>query len=320
MVYVCEMEHRGLALSIAIAVVALVGCSSDAPEPPVVVGTVAQPAVTTTVAPARPSTIEPDTAEALEVGITLVVESEGIDTELRAVLDPAAIEQSDPFGSFAACSGAQRSFGPYSVLVSSGLGDVAVARILTTGTVSGPGIYDADVRIELRSGDSRSAIGTVTIGADLRSGDFTAFGPDGELLNGSFECRGGESSAAPLTTTDAVGVLDAIEVAVLLRRAGAERVLGVAVDTTRSPDVAAQCPAAVGESGPIVVRVDGGTGIGAITTFELTGGDAPTIRLRAGGVSYTFEQVTLTLADPPTTGTFSATADGVSVDGAFHCT
>lgn len=314
------MQHRALAIPIAVVLAALAGCSSAAPEPPVVVGTVAGPAPTVAVAQAPPATTEVSVVDSLEVGIAVVLESEGIDTELRAVLDPAALEQSDPFANFASCSGGHRSFGPYSVLVSSELGDVAAARLLTAGTVSGPGIYDADVRIELRSGASHSAIGTVTIGPDLRSGDFTAFGPDGELLSGSFECRGGESSAAPVTTTDTPGVLDSVEVAVLLRRAGAERVLSVAVDTSRSPEVTAQCPAAVGESGPTVVRIDGGVGIGAITMFELTGGDAPTVRLRVGGASYTFEQVTLTLTDPPTTGTFSATADGVSVDGAFHCT
>jgi hypothetical protein len=318
------MRRNGSVPSIATVLLVLAGCSSATSESPVVVGTIAPPAPTVTVAEAAeiaPTTVEFTTLDPLVVAMTVVVDAERIDTEISAVLDPAFLERSDPFGSFASCSGGHRSFGRYSVLVSTDDGDdVAAARVMTADPVSGPGIYDSDVRVELRSGVSYSGIGTVTIDAGLRSGSFTAFGVEGDMLSGSFECRGGEPSPQPLTTVDQAGALDTVEVAVLLRRDKAERLLGLAVDTSRSPDVAVQCPAALDGSGPVLVRVDGDYTVGAITTFELTNGDAPTMRLRIGGSTYTFDDVTLDLGDPPTVGTFSATADGVSVDGAFHCT
>jgi hypothetical protein len=319
-VYRLGMRRNTLVPPIATVLLALAGCSSGASEPPVVVGTVAPPAPPADVTDVAPTTVEHRTVDPLVVDITVVVEAEGIDTVVSAELDPASLEQSDPFGTFASCSGGHRSFGPYSVLVSTDEGDVAAARLLTTDPVPGPGIYDADVRVELRSGVSYSAIGTVTIGDGLRSGSFTAFGAGGDLLSGSFECRGGEPSPQPLTTVDEAGVLDSVEVAVLLRRDGAERVLGVAIDTSRSEGVVAECPAVLGGSGPSLVRIDGDTGVAAITTFELTDGDRPTVRFVIGGSSYAFGDVTLDIGDPPTAGTFSATADGVSVDGAFRCT
>ncbi len=206
MVYVRRMNHRGPATSIVSALFVLLGCSGGSSEPPIVVGTIAPPLPTVTLVEADdeaeaqvpPQEIVLSVTEPLEVTMSVVVEADGIDTELRAVLDPTALERSDPFGSFASCSGGQRSFGPYSVLVSADTGDVAAARVLATDDVSGPGIYDADVRVELRSGASRSAVGTVTIAADLRAGEFTAFGAGGELLSGSFECRGGDDVVSPV--------------------------------------------------------------------------------------------------------------------------
>ena len=71
----------------------------------------------------------------------------------------------------------------------------------------------------------------------------------------------------------------------------------------------------------VIVRVDGDESIGAITTFELTGGVTSTMRLRAGGVVYEFDRVEVELDDSAASGIFSAiTQSGIAVDGAFRCT
>jgi hypothetical protein len=326
LVYVRAMRRNSWMIAAVLGIVAG-GCSSGSeitdpdPDPdPIVVGTV-DPPVPTTIAPTQTTElVELESAPPLQVDMTVVANESGVNAEISAAVDPAELEQIDPFGTFASCSGARRSFGPYSVLASVPDGSITGASISTTAAVTDPGTHDAAVGIELRSGATVRASGTVTIDASLRSGSFVAFEPGGGRVTGSFTCSGGDPAPAPLPAGNLAGVLDTVEVVVLLRQGEAERVLDLAVDTSRSPDVAVECPASVGGSGPVLVRVDGDQSVGAITTFELTDGGAPTMRLRVGGAGYAFDEVTITIADPPNAGTFSATDGDVTVDGAFRCT
>jgi hypothetical protein len=313
-----------------IAVLTLVtGCSgadpgadpgSNSGDEPVPTVTAAEPTPTSTgeaagdVEPAERTTAETP----IRVDMTIVAESAGIQTDLSAGVDPMALDQADPFGTFASCSGVRRSFGPYSVLVAASTGDVSAVSVLTADSVSAAGIHDADIRIDLRSGEVLTASGTATIDAGWRSGSFVAFDPDGGRITGSFECSGGDPSGAPLDPSDQAGVLDSIEVFALLRRGDAERVVGLAVDANRSSEVTMECPA-VDDRGTVVVGVDGDQTVGSLTSFELLDGEATTMRMSVGGVSYEFDDVVIALADPAVSGTFSATADGVAVDGAFRC-
>lgn len=310
----------------AIALVA--ACSGSDPldtEPLGAVGEdlVVSPSVVASDSDEEAAELELELASPAPIRIDMTVEAESIDgrAEIGATVDPAALEDADPFGTFAACSGVQRTFGPFSVTVSASDGEVATATVQTMQSVTRPGIHDADVRIELRSGAIESALGTVTIDDGWRSGTFVAFGDEGGAVDGSFVCSGGDPAPAPLDRTDTAGVLDSVEVVALLRRGDSERVVGLAVESVRSPDVALDCPASVGVAdGPLVVRVDGDQTVGAISTFELTDGAAPTVRLRVGGVSYEFDDVVISLADPATSGTFSAVDAEFAIDGAFRCT
>jgi hypothetical protein len=322
LVYVRAMR-RNTWLITAVLGLAASGCSSASDDTdPIIVGTLDRPVQTTVTPTPTPTTdvIELESAPPLQVDMTVVANESGVDAEISAAVDPADLEQVDPFGTFASCSGARRSFGPYSVLVSVPGGSITAASISTTAAVTGPGIHDAVVGIELGSGATVRASGTVTIDASLRTGSFIAFEPDGGRVTGSFTCSGGDPAPAPLPAGDQAGVLDTVEVVALLRQGEAERVVDLAVDISRSPEVAVECPTSVGGSGPLLVRVDGDQSVGAITTFELTDGGALTMRLRVGGVSYAFDEVTITIADPPNAGTFSATNGDVTVDGAFRCT
>ena len=268
----------------------------------------------------RPTaTDEPGSMAAFRVDMTLASDSVGVDTEIGVDVDPGALELTDPFGTFASCSGVRRAFGPYSVQISVSSGEVLAAAVSTSQAVTSAGIHDADLRLELDSGEVVSAAGTVTIAAGWRSGSFLAFTVGGGSVSGTFTCSGGDPDPAPLSITSGVDRSGVVEVAALLRRGQAERVVDLALDLSRSPQTYAECAGGDGQQGEYVVRVDGDQTLGAIDTFELTGGDRPTMRLRVGGASYVFDDVDLTLADPATSGTFSATADGTSVDGAFRC-
>ena len=324
LVYVRAMRRNQWLIAAALGLAAS-GCSSSSDgSDPIVVGTIDQPAPTT-IAPTptpTPTTelVEVGSALPLQVEISVVVNESDIDADISAVVDPAELDQIEPFGLFASCSGGRRTFGPYSVQVSDPDGAITAAGISTTATVAGPGTHDAAVGIELSSGVTVRGAGTITIDAGLRSGSFIAFEPEGGRVTGSFTCSGGDPDPAPLPSGDAAGVLDSVEVVALLRQGDRERVVDLAVDVARSPEVAADCPAAVGTSGPVLVRVDGDQSVGAITTFELTDGGAPAMRMRIGGVGYTFDEVTVTTDELRDAGTFSATDGVVSVDGAFRCT
>ena len=322
LIYVRAMRRNMWLITAALGLVAS-GCSSASDDAdPIVVATLDRPVQTTVTPTPTPTTdvVELESAPPLQVDMTVVANQSGVDAEISAAVDPTELEQVEPFGTFASCSGARRSFGPYSVLVSVPDGSITAASISTTAAVRGPGTHDAAVDIELQSGAALRASGTVTIDAGLRTGSFIGFEPSGGRVSGSFTCSGGDPAPAPLPAGDQAGALDTVEVVALLRQGEAERVVDLAVDTSRSPEVSVECPASVSGSGPLLVRVDGDQSVGAITTFELTDGGAPTMRLRVGGASYVFDEVTITTADPPNAGTFSATDGDVTVDGAFRCT
>ena len=281
----------------------------------------------TTLAPTGPDDAEADRddtptapAEPQLPTVSVKVAGNGIDTELEVQVDPDDLTDIDPFGRFATCSGLGEAFGNYSVLVSDVDGPIRSVSVLTFDRVDGAGIHDADVRIERQSGEPVVATGTLTIDAGLRSGTFVAFAPDGESVEGEFRCDGDEFAATPLPPGRDDDVVDTVEVFVLLRNGDAERVLGVAVDASTGT-AAIECAGAVGATSDLLVRVDGGWSIGAVTTFELTDGEASAMRLRAGGRSFEFASVDVVGDDVRTSATFSAAnADGITVDGAFSCT
>ena len=305
------------------------GCSGSDSGP----ATSTEPSIIASTAPSSPTLVPVETSSApvdadadmtLSVDVMVAVqaagESAGRQVELSASVDPAALSDSDVFGSFASCSGARRSFGSYSVLVSSTDGPVSAVSIFTETPVPAGGIYDADVRVELSSGQIESAIGTATIDPDFRSGSFMAFTSEGGSLSGTFECIGGAVQSAPLEIADSDDdVLETTEVVALMRRGDAERVVGLAVDATRSPSVTIECSSVTGGADPSLVYVDGDQSVGAISSFELTSGDNPSMWMQVGGQRYEFDAVSVDVENPPTAGTFSATVDGLSVDGAFRC-
>lgn len=247
--------------------------------------------------------------------VSVSVRSDSIDGEITV----EQVGDGDPFATFGSCSGLRSRVGPYSVLASDTIGPVRSISLLTGAAVDGPGTHDADVRVERAVGDPIVATGTVTLASGLAAGSYLAFTPDGEPVEGDFECSGSQSPE-PLEVGPADGTLDAIEVFALLRQGDAERVLGLAVTSDTAPT--AQCPGAGGGSDDsVIVRVDGDESIGAITTFELTGGATSTMRLRAGGVVYEFDRVEVELDESAASGIFSAsTQSGIAVDGAFRCT
>ncbi|NNE12789.1 MAG: hypothetical protein HKN41_11170, partial [Ilumatobacter sp.] len=152
--------------------------------------------------------------------------------------------------------------------------------------------------------------------AGFRSGTFTAFTDAGALLDGTFECGAGRDPV-PLSLGDDDGRLDTVDAVALLRRGQFERLVGFAVT---ADDAEVQCPAAesTAPATDVVVRVAGDASIGAVTEFGLTGGAAPALDLRVGASDYRFADVTITVDGA--TGTFSGSADGVTVDGAYRCT
>ena len=235
-----------------------------------------------------------------------------VDASIGWTGDPGAVVENGPFGSYGSCSGLRERVGAYSVFVS-GSDEVDLVGVWTADRVAGAGIYDAEVRVERAGHAPLTASGTMTILDDLQRGDFLAFGPDGGRIEGTFSCSGAEP-AVPLRTgpTDD-GAVDSVEVFALLRDGASERVVGLA---TGAADAAC-----VGGS-EIVVGVDGDAATGAITTFQLDGGPpTASARLSVAGADYEFSEVSVSLDDTVTSGAFSGTnADGISIDGAFHCT
>ena len=240
------------------------------------------------------------TAEGFEAG--------SIEASVGWTGDPDDVVEDGPFGAFAACSGLRADVGAYSVFVS-GSDGVDLVGVWTSSRVVGPGIYDAEVRIERAGGAPLTASGTMTILDDLQQGEFLAFGAGGGRVEGTFSCSGSEPPM-PLSD-DAPG---AVEVFAVLRSGGAERFVGLATD--------AVSPAACRSEGDVVLSVDGDSSIGAMTAIELDDQPPASATLRVAGIDYEFSEVTVVLDDETgASGVFSAvSADGASVDGAFRCT
>jgi hypothetical protein len=262
----------------------------------------------------------PSSSDPFGVSVSVEASFADLDASLNVQIDPAGLAAIDPFARFAACSGLRRSLGVYSVLVSDPDGPFRSASLLTVDRVTRPGTHDADVRVEPRAGDPISAVGTLTIGNDLRSGSFVAFDAAGNSVTGSFRCDGVLEPPSPISPGRDDNVLDTVEVFVLLRQDAAERIIGFAVDATvGTADV--ECPAAVGAVSELLVRVDGDRSVGAVTTFELVDGPDAAMRMRAGGSTFEFDAAEIVIDGARTSGSFSATsAEGVSADGAFSCT
>ncbi len=310
--------RRAVAASVSLLLVACSGGGGDDAAPVVSpAATIADDAVAT-----APSDDSPDPATSGASGSAPVAPTVRVSVRSDSIDGEIVVEQTgdgDPFGTFGSCSGLRSRVGTYSVLVADTIGSVRSISLLTAGAVGGTGTFDADVRIEPAVGDAIVATGTVTLSSDLAAGSYIAFTPDGEPIEGDFECSGG-TGPEPLAVGSDDGVLDAIEVFALLRRGDAERVLGLAVASDSAPT--ARCPGAEGRTGDTqIVRVDGDASIGALTTFELTRGTTSTMRLRAGGVVYEFDRVDVQLDDGAASGIFAAeTPSGIAVDGAFRCT
>lgn len=324
------MRHLCLAVSgFVCSALVVVGCSSDgsADEPPVV--DLATTTTTTSVGGEADAAAEreadvPDPAAAMiadDWSVAVTVTWSGVDGRSDAAataevaLSSTDSAELDPFGTFGSCSGLRGRLGAYSVVVS-GVEQVDAVNVWTADRVAGAGIYDADVRVEFTSGPPIVAAGTMTVDDGLQSGDFVAFVPDGGQVDGTFECSGAPQPVPLEAGAAGDGVLDAVEVFAVLRRAESERVVGLAAD--RSSSVA--CPAETGGDSDTVVRADGDARMGAITTFDLVGVDDPALRLRVGGEAYVFDDVSLTLAPDRSAGSFVArSTGGVSVEGAFRC-
>jgi hypothetical protein len=246
--------------------------------------------------------------------VRLDVTVAGVSTELSGL----ETDSGDPFGDFVSCSGLRSVFGTYSVLVSDVDGAVRSVSVVSADLVPEPGVYDAAVRVEFADATAVDATGTITVDAGRRSGSFLAFDNAGSTVEGSFDCLS-DAAAEPLTVADADGVLDVIEVFALLRSGDAERIVGLAGGVDDATSMA--CPGADDATGDseTVVRVEGDESIGAITSFELTGGPTARLRMRVGDQTYEFDRVDRGGSDLPSAGTFTAESGGVRVDGAFRC-
>jgi hypothetical protein len=240
------------------------------------------------------------------------------DAELTAPLDG---DDADPFGRFASCSGLRMFVRTYSVLVSDPDAAVRSVSVITAEAVDGPGVHDAEVRVEPATGAAIVGAGTITLDPGLATGSYVAFGADGASVEGEFACDGGSSEPVPLEVGADDGEIDTVEVFALLRRADEERVVGLTAAGAGSASI--RCPGVGGpdDDGDVLVAVDGDSSIGAITAFEITAPPSPTMRLRVGSVDEVFDSPVIDAARGATSGTFQATGDdGISVDGAFRCT
>jgi hypothetical protein len=236
-----------------------------------------------------------------------------LDTAVEWTGEPDATVADGPFGRFGSCSGLREHVASYSVFVS-GADAAESVSVWTADRVTGPGIFDAEVRVEQAGEAPIAATGTITILDGLQDGEFVAFGADGGRVEGTFACSGA-AEPTPLATADEVDASGSAEVFALLRDGDSQRIVGMAADAER--DV--ECPA-TGRAGGPVLAVAGSAALGAITAFELSGSPTGAGLLRVAGTDYEFPDVTVTLDDSGTSGVFSgASPDGTSVDGAFRC-
>ena len=313
----------------AVGVSAVAGCSSGDAEP-----VTTEPMTTT---PAEPDTTEPDRSpagptsaadaapadQAYAVTIDVSVGRLGASERLEVAIEPDELDEIDPFTRFSSCSGLRSSVGIFAVTAVDDTAAVRSVAVVTGDRVTGPGIYDADIRVETETDGIVSAAGTVTLATGLRSGSFEAFEPTGESVSGTFTCDGPAGTPVPLVevgATNGDGMPGTVEVVALLRRGDQERIVGLALDTSAAATADAECRGTSGGDGSTLVRVDGDPTVGAITTFDLTPGRSPGMRLDVGGASYEVDDVEVDLDDRGAAGTFSGTtADGIAIDGAFRC-
>ena len=250
--------------------------------------------------------------------VTVSVRTGAVDGELSVPLDA---DDADPFGRFASCSGLRASVATYSVLVSDPDAVVRSVSVITDDAVAGPGVHDAEVRVEPASGAAIIGAGTVTLDPGLATGSYVAFDADGASVEGEFSCDGASGEPVPLEVGDDDGELDTVEVFALLRRSDEERVVGLTA--AGSGPASLRCPGAGGpdDDGDVLVAVDGDSSTGAITAFEITAPPSPTMRMRVGSVDYEFDSPVIDTSRSATSGTFQAAGDdGISIDGAFRCT
>lgn len=313
-----------VATCIVVSVVA--GCSAGSPESPD--GTVSSVPVTAD----EPPSAEQGTSEVAEpvpegeredpiyeVAIDVSVERLDLAERLEVAIDPAELGDVDPFTRFSSCSGLRASISTFTVTAVDDTARVRSVSVVTTDHVVGSGIYDVDVRVEADGADPVSATGTLTLDQSSRSGSFRAFEATGEAVSGAFACDGPGGAPVPIVddrTGD--GVLRSVEVVALLRRGDEERIVGLTLDPSEVVAVEAECSGVSG--GDLLVHVDGGQAVGAITAFDLEPDPAPSLRMRVGGASYDVDDVVLVLDETGAAGSFSGvTDDGIAVDGAFRC-
>jgi hypothetical protein len=321
---------------VAVCVLAVAGCSSGGDQP--VTTAPASPPPTTddqsaaagdesrdddSGAEATSSADETQRESVYAVTVDVSVDRFDLSEQLEVAIDPADLDEIDPFTRFSSCSGLRASIGTFTVTA---VDDTAAVRSVSVGTadnVDGPGIHDAEVRVETATAGTASAVGTVTLDQSLRSGSFQAFEATGESVSGTFVCDGPPGAPVPIVDADAGdddGVLRVVEVVALLRRGDEERIVGLTLDTAEVAAVDADCPGVTGSDGPSLVSVDGGPAVGAITTFELVRGLPSTMRMRVGGATYEVDDVTIDVDDRGAAGTFSGvTGGGIAIDGAFRC-
>lgn len=238
-------------------------------------------------------------------------DAEAVETSVGWTGDPNDVVDDGPFGAFGSCSGLRDRLGAYSVFVSTGVGEtdgVDAVGIWTAERVNDAGTYEAEVRIERSGAAPLTASGTMTILDGLRTGEFLAFGADGGRVEGTFSCSGNDGPAPLRAGSDA-----AIEVFAVLQRGTAERIVALATE----PGDTSVCDP---DREPLL-QVEGNAAVGSIAAIEIAGGSTPNIGLRIAGTDYEFPDATVTLGDETSgvAGAFSATAEGVTLDGAFTC-
>lgn len=309
-------------------VLALCGCSSGSAAPDDVRPSPSsipadEPGAAESGESATPTTEvdEAAAASAYQVIIDVSVDRLGLSERFDVAIDPAELDEIDPFTRFSSCSGLRASIGTFTVTAVDASAAVNSVSVVTADRVDGSGIYDADVRVELDGEDPVTAVGTLTLDQSSRAGSFHAFEATGERVAGTFVCDGPPGTPVPIVDPAADdGVLRAVEVVALLRQGSEERIVGLTLDTAEVEAAAAECRGATDDEGGALVRVDGGQAVGAINSFELVPEQSPGMRMRVGGASYEVDDVEITVDERGASGSFSGTTvDGIAVDGAFRC-
>ena len=322
---------RSMRSFVASCVVALTAaaCSGGAAEP-----ASSGPAITTTTVVDGSAAAESGSAEQAagtvpeggdatplyQVVIDVSVDRLDLAERLDVTIDPAELDDVDPFTRFSSCSGLRASISTFTVTAVDATEPVRSVSVVTSEPVAGPGLYDAEVRVESDLG-AVNAVGTMTLDQSLRVGSFQAFEASGDSVSGAFACDGPAGTPVPVADGSADdGVLRAVEVIALLRRSGEERIVGLTLDPVEVEAADAECPGVTAADVDVLVSVEGGQAVGAITTFVLVSEPSPSLRMRVGGASYEVDAVDIAVDESGAAGTFSGvTADGIAVDGAFRC-